>query len=201
MSANRYRGGLPPEKLVALLDVCRRNGPDMSGPLPGDLQALIETYDALGKSVSTAEACLVSALDALDQQTGEGRVEDPEPFEILQAEAFDLLRQSGEMFARFDGAFASLVHQGGGWPNQPVDCDGVTLYRNTFKYKEQLNPAQRAQEYQDRVDTFLGGGASFDDIVLLTPDSLQSLKAWAHYDYVMLPNYEIRVYPTAPRGS
>jgi hypothetical protein len=101
------------------------------------------------------------------------------------------------MFARLGAPFSTLVHGGGGWPNQPVEQLDRTLYRNTFKKNYALSGEERTQEYDQRVNTFLDGGGSFGDIILLDNESIRELMPWSHYDYVMLPNLEIRVYPTA----
>ena len=168
----------------------------LNGPLPRTLDELVDTYTTLGHAVSTAEATLVCALDAVDPETQLSQAERA-PYRMVIHVAFQLLRESGAMFARLDGPFSQLVHGGGGWPNRPIQRGDLTLYENTFKTRETLSPATRRAEYQVRVDTFLSGGGDFADITLLTPERLRSLKPWSHFDYVMLPNYELRVYPTA----
>jgi hypothetical protein len=192
------RGGLHPKVLHGYLDTWSTAvGRMLEDPLPQDVHRLAEIYEDLGRAVSTAEACLVSALDALDPRTGGGVVEDVAPFRELQEQALLLLHRSGAMFARLDSTFGQLVHGGGGWSNRPVEGGERTLYLNTFKTNKDLNAAEREQEYLSRVDKFVSNGGSFDDIIHLNEPRLDALRAWSHYDYVMLPNLETRVYPTA----
>jgi hypothetical protein len=162
---------------------------------PGDLDALVDCYARLGRSVSEAKACLIAALDVLDPTT-------PEPatraaYRAVEARAFDLLRQAGAVFALLEPPFGRLVHGGGGWPSLPVAIEGRTLYQNSYKKSRTLSEDERRAEYAERVQKFRSGGGSFDDVIVLAPGGLNDLTAWAHYDYVMLPNLETRVYPTA----
>ena len=146
--------------------------------------------------MSAAEAALVGALDAVDPATGLSEAQKA-PYRPVIDGGFQVLRDCGEVFARLDGSFSTIVHGGGGWPNRPIETGGLTLYENTFKTRDTLTSDQRKSEYRSRVDTFLGKGGAFEDITLLTPESIRALKPWSHFDYVMLPNYETRVYPTA----
>lgn len=193
-----HRGGLHPEILHGYLDTWSTAvGRMMEAPLPQDVHRLADIYEELGRAVSAAEACLVSALDALDPSTGGGVVADPVPFREVQEQALLLLRRSGAMFARLDKTFGQLVHGGGGWSNRPVEGGDRTLYLNTFKTDKDLDTGEREQEYLSRVDKFVSNGGSFDDIIHLNEPRLDTLTTWSHYDYVMLPNLETRVYPTA----
>lgn len=164
--------------------------------LPSNLNELIGVYETLGGAVSAAEAALVGALDAVDPATGLSEAQKA-PYRPVIDGGFQVLRDCGEVFARLDGSFSTIVHGGGGWPNRPIETGGLTLYENTFKTRDTLTSDQRKSEYRLRVDTFLGKGGAFEDITLLTPESIRALKPWSHFDYVMLPNYETRVYPTA----
>ena len=167
-----------------------------TGALPDDLTKLIAIYTALGSAVSTAEAALVGALDAVDPRTGLSNA-DQAPYRAVIPVAFQVLRDCGEVFARLDGSFSTLVHGGGGWPNRPIQSGTKTLYENTFKTKDNLSAEARQTAYQTRVDKFLAQGGDFADITLLDADRVRALKPWSHFDYVMLPNLETRVYPTA----
>ena len=169
------------------------------GDLPTDLNQLIDMYDELGQTTSIAEACLVAAFNALDPRVGAGKTKTPDEYNAIKQQAFELLAHTGKQFSRLSDPFAQLVHGGGGWSNQPVDLDGKVLYRNTFKKNYQLSAEQRLQEYQNRVQKYLGGGGSFESIVLLNNENINGLVPWSHYDYVMLPNLETRVYPTSRR--
>ncbi|MEC7986999.1 MAG: hypothetical protein VX278_17655 [Myxococcota bacterium] len=171
----------------------------VQGELPTDLSQLIDMYDELGQTTSIAEACLVAAFNALDPRVGAGSTALPDQYHDVKKQSFALLSHTGHQFSRLAGPFAQLVHGGGGWSNQPVDVNGNILYRNTFKKNYTLTPEQRAQEYQNRVRKYLGGGGSFDAIVLLDAENINTLVPWSHYDYVMLPNLETRVYPTSRR--
>jgi hypothetical protein len=166
------------------------------GRLPEDLGALVDLYDLLGQAVSASEAALVGALDAVDPTTGLSD-EEKAPYQRVIPTSFQVLRDCGELFARLDGPFSQLVHGGGGWPNRPVDHGEKTLYENTFKTRETLSSKAREDAYQSRVERFMTQGGEFSDITLLDSESLRALKPWSHFDYVMLPNYETRVYPTA----
>lgn len=163
---------------------------------PHDLSTLVDVYSRLGVLVSTAEAILVSALNAADPHTPLDR-ETRSHYQALIPKAFELLHAGGRMFAGLDRPFSDLVHGGGGWPNRPIEHDGVTLYENTFKTSQTLSPEVRHAEYTKRVDRFLSEGGDFTDIILLTAESIRALKPWSHFDYVMLPDLETRVYPTA----
>jgi len=165
--------------------------------LPGDLSTLVDYYEQLGQGVVISEACLVAAFDALDPKVGTGITAEIDAYTDVKTEAYRLLCHCGTMFANLAVPFKNIVHRGGGWSNQPVTHQGKTLYRNTFKTDKTLSASERKSEYEKRVSKFLNTGGSFDDIVLLDPTSIRTLKPWSHYDYVMLPNYEIRVYPTA----
>lgn len=191
-------GAPSPTELLEIMKAHTQNVDRMlSHDSPTDLLSLIEYYEQLGQGVVISEACLVAAFDALDPKVGNGQTEDIERYEAVKTEAYQLLCHCGSMFANLAGPFKSLVHQGGGWSNQPVVHEGQTLYRNTFKTDTILSPEERRAEYEKRVQKFLNTGGSFDDIILLDAQNIRTLKPWAHYDYVMLPNYEIRVYPTA----
>jgi hypothetical protein len=169
----------------------------VEGPLPTDLMHLVDQYHILGQTTVVAEACLVSAFNALDPDVGAGVTENPDEYTAVKELAFSMLFHAGRQFDRLSDPFTQLVHGGGGWYNQPVRVDEQILYRNTFKTNSVLTPVQRQQEYENRVQKFLSRGGSFDSIVLLNEDNLQSLVPWSHYDYVMLPNLETRVYPTS----
>jgi hypothetical protein len=164
---------------------------------PDSLDSLIATYEGLGQAIATAEACLVAALDSLDTQTGGGRTSDEAGYTGVKDNAFSLLRRAGAQFARFDSAFGRLVHGSGGWPNKPVYPEARTLYTNTFKTSDTLEADSRQQEYDKRVQKFLAGGGDFGDIIPLDKHHLERMVNRVHYDYVMLPDYSTRVYPTA----
>ena len=174
-------------------------GQMVQDPLPTNLEQLIEEYEELGKSTSIAEACLVAAFNALDPRVGAGMTQQPDHYEAVKEEAFKLLHNTGQQFYRLGDPFKELVHRGGGWSNQPVDVNGKILYRNTFKKNHKLSAEIRKQEYQNRVEKYQRGGGSFDSIVLLNEENIHGLVPWSHYDYVMLPNLETRVYPTSKR--
>ena len=171
----------------------------VKGALPTDLNLLIDQYQELGETTVVAEAALVSAFNALDPNVGNGATDHPSEYTTVKEVAFSLLFNAGKQFDRLSDPFTQLVHGGGGWHNQPVLVDEQTLYRNTIKTNSVLTPLQRQQEYNTRVQKFLSRGGSFDSILLLNEENIQSLVPWSHYDYVMLPNLETRVYPTSLR--
>ncbi len=194
---NTSGGGLPNSRLGAELAAAGQRIQRVAGSEVETLDALIGVYEDLGQAIARAEAVLISALDALDPQTGGGRARDEAGYLALKDQAFSLLRQAGAQFARFDGAFGRLVHGSGGWPNKPIYPEARTLYKNTFKTADDLEPDMRQQEYDQRVQAFLAGGGSFDDIIALDEPRLERMGHRVHYDYVMLPDYSTRVYPTA----
>lgn len=191
-------GGLPLNTLNKQLAVAQEAVRFVVGQgEPETLEELICIYERMGLAISTAEACLISALDAVDLQTGGGCADDADGYRAIKVASFDLLRRAGSQFARFDSSFGRLVHSSGGWPNQPVQPEARTLYKNTFKTSQELEPQVRKREYDERVDKFLGGGGAFDDIRVLDNARLEGMGHRVHYDYVMLPDYTMRVYPTA----
>ena len=117
---------------------------------------------------------------------GAGCSEHVDEYRKVQQLAFALLFNAGRQFARLSDSFSELVHGGGGWHNQPIQVGEQILYRNTFKTNRQLNPEERLSEYNQRVQHFLNRGGSFDSIVLLNEETVQTLVPWSHYDYVML---------------
>ncbi len=191
-------GGLPLEPLTSKL----RNAQERvtwvtDHKEPETLDQLIAIYEALSMAIHSAEACLISSLDALDPQTAGGVTDASQDYQAVKNQAFALLRVAGAQFARFDSPFGRLVHGSGGWPNRPVHPEARTLYQNTFKTSEELSPEQRHDEYQKRVTKFLDQGGSFEDILVLDNARLEGMQHRVHYDYVMLPDYSTRVYPTA----
>lgn len=195
--ANTSGGGLPIPRLKAELETAEQRVRRVAASEVESLDALIAIYEDLGQAIARAEAVLISSLDALDVHTGGGRARDEAGYLALKEQAFSLLRQAGAQFARFDAAFGRLVHGSGGWPNKPVYPEARTLYKNTFKTAGDLEPDLRQQEYDQRVQAFLASGGNFDDIIPLDEPRLERMGHRVHYDYVMLPNYSTRVYPTA----
>jgi hypothetical protein len=172
-------------------------------PLPENAADLGAAYAAMGQMIAKTEAVLLSALDALDPQTGGGVARPSESFAQMRQDAFDLLDQAGQEFARLEKAFAPIVHGPGGWANRPIEVspdrgDGESLrhYANSFKNDQATTPDVREAEYQKRVDKFLNAGGRFEDFLLGGENTLSSLEHRARYDYVMLPDGLTRLYPT-----
>jgi hypothetical protein len=197
-------GGLAPNLLTHHLDQARAVVEALfAAPLPTQGENLGSLYVKLGNAVSAAEAALLSALDALDPQTGGGTAIPAAPYEAIKEAAFWILNQAGEVFARIEPAFGRIVHGAGGWKSHPVEVhadrgDGIPLrhYRNTFKDNDADTVDERKAEYQERVDKFVAQGGRFEDLLLGNAETLANLEHRVRYDYVMLPSGLTRLYPT-----
>lgn len=168
--------------------------------LPTTPQQLVDDYARLGRAIATADACLLSALDALDARTGGGTARPAKPYTEIREQAFAALRESGHLFDRFEKSFSSIVHGDKAWPNQPVvvnpdrgDGKPRTLYLDTFKKSPGLTAEQRQQEYQSRVDKFLAKGGRFEDIIVGRPGVFETLESGVHYDYVIAGDGTLRL--------
>lgn len=168
--------------------------------LPTTPQQLVDGYARLGRAIATADACLLSALDALDPRTGGGVARPARPYAELREQAFAALRDSGHLFDRFEKSFSTIVHGDQAWPNQPVveaadrgDSKPRVLYLDTFKKTPGLTPEQRQQEYQSRVDKFLAKGGRFEDIIVGQPGVFDRLENGVHYDYVIAGDGTLRL--------
>jgi hypothetical protein len=169
-------------------------------PLPEDVAELVDTYALLGWAQARAEATLLGALDALDPRTGGGVAQPESAYRELRRRAFDLLARAGELYDRFEPAFARLVHGGSAWPAQPTLAradrgDGRPLYyyRNTYKRAQQLPPAQRRAEHEARVRRFEAEGGRWSDLITATPGIFDRLPHNVRYDYVLLADGTLRL--------
>jgi hypothetical protein len=196
-------GALPVPVLERLLGAGRKTLADLQDrPLPLTLDALVDTYAALGKVVSDAEAALLSALDALDPRTGGGTAHPQLPYQRVWSGAFELLRNAGTEFARLEAAFGTLVHGGEAWPGRPVavkadrgDGRPVYEYENTFRKSTALTVDEKRKEYASRVKGYLDKGGRFEDIIVAKPGVFDTLQSGLRYDYVLSAGGVMRMYP------
>jgi len=196
-------GGLPPPLLEhRLAQVAAALDALEASAAPDTAAALVDFYRPLGLAVSTCEACLLEAVDALDARTGGGAADPATPFENIRALAFDGLRRAGALFARVEADFASIVHGDKSWPNQPFVVqddrgDGRPLYnyRDTFKLAPGLSEDQRQAEFQQRRERFIDKGGRFEDMIEAQPGLFDTLEDGRHYDYTMLPGGAARLIP------
>jgi len=194
---------LPHELLASTLQrTIERFNALTAAPLPTDAPALAALYLALAGCLSQSEACLLSALDALDPRTGGGVAEPKRGYQQVRRAAFALLTNAGVFFETVEPTFAKIVHGGSAWPSQPVETradrgDGRPLYlfRNTYKKLPGLTDAERRAEHDKRVAKFWAEGGNFDEIITATSGALKNLTPGLRYDYVMLADGTLRLHP------
>jgi hypothetical protein len=174
---------------------------------PQTPHALAQLYGHLGGAIASTEACLLSALDALDPRTGGGVSQPAAAYAAVRQRAFDLLREAGRQFNRIEPAFGPLVHGPGAWPNQPVIVqpdrgDGRPLYNyvNSYKKPPGLSDAQRRAEHQERVERFASRGGRYDAIEVATPGVFEGLEPGVRYDYVLSAKGTLRLHPNVGDG-
>lgn len=180
-----------------LLEACNRKTPQT-------LDELRVTYERLGEATAMCEAALLTSLDALDPKTGGGVAKDAPYFERVRKSAFDMLRQTGATFAALSAPFSKLVHGASSWSARPVRLqpdrgDGAPLlgYENTFKSAKALTPTERAEAYRQRVEKFVGRGGRFEDILVASPGTFDSLPSGVHHDYVLSLDGTLRMFENA----
>lgn len=176
-------------------------------PTPETPEQLIAVYADLGRAQASAEACLLSTVDALDPKTGGGVSQPVTAYRALRARAFEILRGAGRQYARLEPAFGRIVHGDGGWVRQPLEVnpdrgDGRPLnhYVNTYKRMPGLTPEQRRAEHDERVATFKRKGGRFENLITAERGTFETLNDRLRYDYVMLPDGTLRLHPNAPDG-
>ncbi|MEE8409625.1 MAG: hypothetical protein V3T05_08470, partial [Myxococcota bacterium] len=200
--------GLPLPVLTHELDTAvARLEAVTTAPLPETPDQLVAIYSDLGHAQALAEACLLSTVDALDPKTGGGVSEPAAAYGAVRSRAFEILRDAGRQYARIEPAFGSIVHGDNGWVRQPIEVepdrgDGHPLnyYVNTYKHMPGLTPEQRHAEHDERVESFGKKGGRFEDILTAEIGTLDQLNNRLRYDYVMLPDGTLRLYPNAPDG-
>jgi len=198
--------GLPVELLSREVDGARQILSAVAATaLPEDARSLAEVYRELGGAVASAEACLLSCLDALDARTGGGVAQPAAGYAEIRKRAFALLREAGHQFDRFEPAFGPLVHGPNAWPNQPVavredrgDGRPLYVYDNTYKQPPGLTREQRLAEHRERVDNFRKKGGSFDQIITAEPGTFATLAHRERYDYVLGTDGTLRLHANPP---